>query len=123
MMHYKRHNDGRPIDGERLVAAEFDVGMRRVQTHPTKVGYVNIKTASGWVLEHRYVLGQHLGRPLTSTESVHHINGDRGDNRIENLELWTKSQPSGQRVVDKLTWARKIVETYGDLLDRGLLAV
>jgi len=68
---------------------------------------------TGYVLEHRYVLSNILGRPLADHENAHHINGDRLDNRPENLELWSTSQPSGQRVEDKILWMKEFLDQYG----------
>lgn len=67
---------------------------------------------SGVIPEHRLIMSRHLGRPLHPHENVHHRNGDRLDNRLSNLELWTTSQPSGQRICDKLRWAREFLAEY-----------
>ena len=75
-------------------------------------GYVQVYTSDGWKREHRLVMESIIGRPLLAEETVHHINGIRSDNRAENLELWSKSHPAGQRVSDLVSWAEEILKTY-----------
>lgn len=82
---------------------------------PTDQGYLRRSVDSRVELQHRIIMVSHIGRDLLPDETVHHKNGDRSDNRISNLELWSTMQPAGQRVADKLAFALEIIERYADL--------
>lgn len=83
--------------------------MRRAPEHP------RAKAPTAYVFEHILVMEEMLGRHLHPEESVHHLNGVRDDNRPENLELWTRPQPSGIRATDALKWAKEIIARYPSL--------
>lgn len=77
---------------------------------------------SGWLLEHRLVAEQTLGRRLNRTEEVHHINRDKTDNRVENLVVLSGSDHAYITALDNWRDLRDLKATvsryrelYGDL--------
>jgi len=68
---------------------------------------------NGYIQEHTFNMSENLKRPLNKFENIHHKNGNRQDNRIINLELWNTMQPAGQRIEDKLKYAKQIIQLYG----------
>jgi len=88
-------------------------GRRRVKAD----GYVTIKRGGQVIPEHRAVMEEALGRALVGGENVHHMNGDRADNAIANLELWYSPQPSGQRVENLIDY---MVNTHPERLIQAL---
>jgi hypothetical protein len=84
--------------------------------HPMAMG-------NGRVLEHRLVMAEHLGRPLTSSEVVHHGPGGTKDNRIENLTL-ASSHSEHRRLHTRLTDAQvreiRALAAIGDITKRAI---
>ena len=123
-IHYKRQREGRDIDAPLGSPKTYETGLDyKVMAD----GYVEVrrrghfgkpKRGADWYYEHRYKMECYLGRPLRENENVHHINGIRNDNSLENLELWTIDQPPGQRVTQLLNWADDIIARYEPELDK-----
>lgn len=113
--HYKRMiKFGDPLEDRPIRRVEgdgyFNHGYKIIPV-PKKKRHLSRGERS--IAEHRFVMAEHLGRALTSDEQVHHKNGVRTDNRLANLELWSTSQPSGQRAEDLMEYAQTLIERYG----------
>ena len=70
-------------------------------------GYLELMTPFGRMREHRWVMACHLGRLLEPSEHVHHINGNKTDNRVVNLMVLTASEHSRLHVAQGDTFKKK----------------
>ena len=93
--------------GEIMHFRKNDYIFRKMPDHPNA-------NAKGYIAEHVYVISQFLGRGLFPGEEVHHRNGIRKDNRLENLELWQRKHPPGQRVTDLIKFSLETLRRYAD---------
>jgi hypothetical protein len=73
--------------------------------------------SDGSVLEHRMIMADHLGHSLPSGATVHHRNGDRLNNNIENLELRISHHGQGQKIQDLIDW---LAQTHRPEIERAL---
>lgn len=114
-LHYSRFletgNPG-PLEPKRAANGEGHRSLQGYHIVLCPPGYATDRP-DGYIMEHRLVMQEMLGRPLRPWENVHHKNGVKHDNRPENLELWLTSQPPGQRMSDLVDW---MVENYPDEL-------
>jgi hypothetical protein len=114
------HNQRKTLYGD----PQFDKPLLKKNTggYVDRDGYIvvtglkndpRVREGRSSAFEHHLVMADHLGRPIAEHETVHHKNGVRSDNRLENLELWSGAHPRGARVYDQVVWANEVIEKYG----------
>lgn len=87
---------------EKLIKkGDYDYAI--VRDHPNA-------TKNGYVLLHRIIMENHIGRLLTSEEVVHHIDGDRHNNNIDNLEIMDRREHSAMHTTEKYSHEPRFME-------------
>ena len=111
--HYERRRRGKDFSDEKMLMVHNKTEEQIIWKH-NQQGYLSGYFEHRKILQHRFLMEKHLGRALQPFENVHHKNGIRDDNRIENLELWTKPQSIGQRPEDLVAW---VLDHYRELVE------
>lgn len=100
------------------------IGARRLHNS----GYIDIKTGKGWMREHRHIMELYLKRPLMLCEVVHHKDGDKKNNSIENLEIMnsgahTRLHHTGLKrsLATRMKISLKAKERYANELQQGFI--
>lgn len=120
---YKRYGTGRKWHYDRTqafcskqCANDFQTKGWGTDKHGYKVSYRSDGSKRVWVTQHRKVMEESLGRKLFSHETIHHKDGNRANNHISNLELWSSRHGKGQRVEDKIDFCISFLKEYPELL-------
>ena len=108
-----RRRQKNPVSNTEFYKARKE--KREGASYKTQNGYISKFVNGKYVYEHRHVMSKHLGRELVASETVHHKNGVRDDNRIENLELWPTNHPPGQRLDDRIQALIEELSLYGEV--------
>jgi hypothetical protein len=109
-LHSCRSRQGRPLEAPRRLRRRPGQRLARADGYVDLVVPANTSGAKQdgrlnrlpLMLEHRFVMQQHLGRPLLATETVHHRDSDKTNNSLDNLELWGGRHGKGGRLQDNL---------------------
>ena len=86
---------------------------RKSEGYVDRHGYRVVARNPKQIYQHTIVMEQMIGREMLPGETVHHKNGDRADNRPENLELWSSRHGKGQRVEDRIRDAESFLAEHG----------
>jgi hypothetical protein len=111
---FEKHREKLGID------PTIKIMRKKGEGYISRQGYLSFKKKghpcadkNGRVQASHLVMYEYIGRPLKKGETIHHKNGDKLDNRIENLELCTTNHPHGQRVTDLVEWCKEFLKDYG----------